>query len=64
MPFGRLAGRVRPRVWSCTSTSAGRVTFNVFGALAEFERDVIRDRTRAASRPHAQEEEEAGVLGS
>ena len=30
-----------------TSTSSGRLTFNLFGALAEFERDVIRDRTRA-----------------
>lgn len=30
-----------------TSTSAGRLTFNLFGALAEFERDVIRDRTKA-----------------
>ena len=30
-----------------TTTSAGRLTFNLFGALAEFERDVIRDRTKA-----------------
>lgn len=30
-----------------TSTTAGRLTFNLFAALAEFERDVIRDRTRA-----------------
>jgi DNA invertase Pin-like site-specific DNA recombinase len=30
-----------------TATSAGKLIFHVFGALAEFERDVIRDRTRA-----------------
>jgi DNA invertase Pin-like site-specific DNA recombinase len=28
-----------------TSTAAGRLTFHLFAALAEFERDVIRDRT-------------------
>lgn len=30
-----------------TSSSNGRLFFHIFGALAEFERDVIRDRTRA-----------------
>ena len=30
-----------------TSTTAGRLTFALFAALAEFERDVIRDRTKA-----------------
>jgi len=30
-----------------TTSSAGKLVFHVFGALAEFERDVIRDRTRA-----------------
>jgi DNA invertase Pin-like site-specific DNA recombinase len=30
-----------------TATSAGKLVFHVFGALAEFERDIIRDRTRA-----------------
>ena len=30
-----------------TGTSAGKLIFHVFGALAEFERDVIRDRTKA-----------------
>ena len=30
-----------------TATSAGKLVFHVFGALAEFERDVIRDRTKA-----------------
>jgi DNA invertase Pin-like site-specific DNA recombinase len=30
-----------------TSTSAGKLVFHVFGALAEFERDLIRERTHA-----------------
>lgn len=30
-----------------TSTPTGRLTFNIFGAFAEFERDLIRERTRA-----------------
>ncbi len=30
-----------------TSTSAGKLLFHLFGALAEFERDLIRERTRA-----------------
>lgn len=30
-----------------TSTSTGRLTFHIFGALAEFERDLIVDRTNA-----------------
>ncbi len=30
-----------------TTTSGGKLVFHVFGALAEFERDVIRDRTQA-----------------
>lgn len=30
-----------------TTTSAGKLTLHVFGALAEFERDLIRDRTQA-----------------
>lgn len=30
-----------------TSTSTGRLTFHLFGALAEFERNLIRDRTQA-----------------
>jgi DNA invertase Pin-like site-specific DNA recombinase len=30
-----------------TTTSGGKLIFHVFGALAEFERDLIRDRTRA-----------------
>ena len=30
-----------------TTTSGGRLIFHIFGALAEFERSIIRDRTRA-----------------
>lgn len=30
-----------------TTTSGGKLIFHMFGALAEFERDVIRERTKA-----------------
>jgi DNA invertase Pin-like site-specific DNA recombinase len=30
-----------------TSTPAGRLVFNIFGSIAEFERDLIRERTTA-----------------
>jgi DNA invertase Pin-like site-specific DNA recombinase len=30
-----------------TTTSGGKLVFHVFAALAEFERDLIRERTRA-----------------
>jgi DNA invertase Pin-like site-specific DNA recombinase len=30
-----------------TATPAGKLTFAIFGALAEFERDIIRERTMA-----------------
>jgi DNA invertase Pin-like site-specific DNA recombinase len=30
-----------------TTTSGGRLVFNIFGALAEFERKLIQERTRA-----------------
>ncbi|TIW07901.1 MAG: recombinase family protein [Mesorhizobium sp.] len=30
-----------------TTTSGGRLVFHFFGALAQFERDLIRERTRA-----------------
>jgi DNA invertase Pin-like site-specific DNA recombinase len=38
-----------------TTTSGGKLTFHIFGALAEFEREVIAERTRAglqAARSH------------
>jgi len=30
-----------------TTTSGGKLIFHIFGALAEFERDIIRERTNA-----------------
>ena len=30
-----------------TTTATGRLTFNLFASLAEFERDLLRERTRA-----------------
>jgi DNA invertase Pin-like site-specific DNA recombinase len=30
-----------------TTSAGGRLTFHIFGALAEFERQIIRERTRA-----------------
>ena len=30
-----------------TTTTGGKLTFHIFGALAEFERDLIRERTQA-----------------
>ena len=30
-----------------TTTSGGKLVFHIFGALAEFERDIIRERTTA-----------------
>lgn len=34
-----------------TTTSGGRLGFHLFGALAEFERTLIRERTQAGSMP-------------
>ena len=33
-----------------TTTSGGRLVFHLFAALAEFERDIIRERTTAGLR--------------
>src|SRR4029078_9734523 len=30
-----------------TTTSGGKLIFHIFGALAEFERDIVRERTNA-----------------
>jgi len=30
-----------------TTTSGGKLVFHVFGALAEFERDLVQERTKA-----------------
>ena len=37
-----------------TTTPAGKLTFHIFAALAEFERDMIRERTRARPRRRPQ----------
>jgi DNA invertase Pin-like site-specific DNA recombinase len=42
-----------------TTTSGGRLVFHLFGALAQFERDLIRERTRAG----LQAAEERGRCG-
>jgi DNA invertase Pin-like site-specific DNA recombinase len=39
-----------------TETSGGRLVFHLFACLAEFEREVIRERTRAVHRAHGREE--------
>jgi DNA invertase Pin-like site-specific DNA recombinase len=56
-----------------TTTSGGRLVFHIFGALAEFERNLIRERTRAGlaaarargrkgGRPRALEERKIQLL--
>jgi DNA invertase Pin-like site-specific DNA recombinase len=43
-----------------TTTSGGKLIFHIFGALAEFERDLIRERTQAgliAARIRGREED-------
>jgi DNA invertase Pin-like site-specific DNA recombinase len=58
-----------------TTTSGGKLVFHVFGALAEFERDLIRDRTQAGlvaarargrqgGRPRALDEKKAALARS
>jgi len=55
--FGALEQRAAsrsaasPRTWTTTSSPGGRLVFHVFGALAEFERDLIRERTMPGSQP-------------
>ena len=34
-----------------TSSSGGRLVFHMFGALAEFERNLVRERTQAGLNP-------------
>jgi DNA invertase Pin-like site-specific DNA recombinase len=34
-----------------TTSPAGKLQFHIFSALAEFERDLIRERTQAGLRP-------------
>src|SRR4051794_1571901 len=35
------------RIWYDTTTSGGKLVFHIFGALAEFEREIIKERTLA-----------------
>ena len=42
-----------------TTTSGGKLIFHIFGALAEFERDIIRERTQAGLKPPAPADEKA-----
>jgi len=52
-----------------TSSSVGKLIFHVFGALAEFERNLIRDRTnaglaaaRAGGRPKKLDEQQRQLV--
>jgi DNA invertase Pin-like site-specific DNA recombinase len=40
-----------------TTTSGGELIFHIFGALAEFERDIIKERTQAGLTAARQEDE-------
>src|SRR6476661_2635842 len=42
-----------------TTSSGGKLVFHIFGALAEFERDLIRERTQAGLQQPALEDDEA-----
>ena len=43
-----------------TTTSGGRLVFHIFGALAEFERSIIRERTKAGVEAAAQRGRKGG----
>jgi DNA invertase Pin-like site-specific DNA recombinase len=47
---GRKVGFQSLRESMDTTTSGGKLVFHVFGALAEFERELIRERTQAGLR--------------
>ena len=42
-----------------TTMPGGRLVFHLFGALGQFERDLIQERTAPASRPCARSERRA-----
>lgn len=45
-----------------TTSPGGRLVFHIFGAIAEFERDLIKQRTRAGlARPGVEVESVDGV---
>ena len=46
-----------------TTTSGGRLVFHLFGALAQFERDLIRERTRAGLQAAEERGRRGGRLG-
>ena len=53
-----LAGQ-GAQIDTTTTTAAGRLVFGIFAALAEFERELIRERTLAglkAARPQGRQE--------
>lgn len=43
-----------------TTKATGRFTFNIFASLAEFEREIIRERTKAGLDAAKQEEKREG----
>ncbi len=47
-----------------TSTPAGRLLFNVLGSIAEFERDLARERTAAGMRAAKRRGMHVGLLSS
>jgi hypothetical protein len=50
MPLKRGGGSVSVEEGIDTTTAQGRLTFHIFGALAEFERELARERTMAGLR--------------
>src|SRR3954447_20838103 len=46
-----------------TTTLGGRLIFHVFGALGQFERDLIRERTRAGLTAAAARGRKGGMAG-
>lgn len=47
MPRGTLASKPHLTEQIYTTTPGGKLVFHVFGALTEFEQDLIRERTNA-----------------
>ena len=46
-----------------TTTPSGKLTFHIFAALAEFERDILRRRSRGRSPPGTSRRKTQGVAG-
>ena len=47
-----------------TSSNSGKLIFNIFGALSEFERNLIRERTQAGLQAARARERKGGRLKS